>query len=259
MKQLKQIILVSLIKSFLRITHLLVMKNWAHIHNFPDLVQLIAACGGKEIRTHLLSGPPNATYLSPDYIVKYINIIYEHVILPLLESLRRGHFSFYSDETSDITSVEQFTIYATFDHHGLIKEHFIGIVPLSKLVVSFKIVRYAFMGTTNVNSGEKVGLKAYIEDAVPMCTICCTSHKLALCFKHIIKDFPSVIEVDVFLLNLWKFFKYRTLAMNVRRFTEILNPSFQSVQVPPVGLSMKGLVRLCLKVTSHYRSLSNIV
>ena len=84
-----------IIKSFFRITHLLVMKNWAHTHNFPDLVQLIAAC--KEIRPHLLSGPANATYLSPDYIVKYINIIYEHVILPLLESLRRGHFSFHSD------------------------------------------------------------------------------------------------------------------------------------------------------------------
>ena len=27
-----------IIKSFFRITHLLVMKNWAHTHNFPDLV-----------------------------------------------------------------------------------------------------------------------------------------------------------------------------------------------------------------------------
>ena len=42
----------------------------------------------------------------------------------------------------------------------------------------------------------------------------CNNHKLALCFKHLIPQFPSIIDTDAFLLNLWKFFKYRPIAKN---------------------------------------------
>ena len=49
-----------IIKSFFRITHLLIKKNWAHTINFKDTVELIADCGGKEVRTHLLNTQKNA-------------------------------------------------------------------------------------------------------------------------------------------------------------------------------------------------------
>ena len=34
----------------------------------------------------------------------------------------------------DITSVEQMAIYATFNHKGKISEHFVGIIPINKMV-----------------------------------------------------------------------------------------------------------------------------
>ena len=42
--------------------------------------------------------------------------------------------SFYMDETSDITSIEQLKIYALFLRNQSISEHFIGLIPIRKEV-----------------------------------------------------------------------------------------------------------------------------
>ena len=72
------------------------------------------------------------------------------------------------------------------------------------------------MDTTNVNSGEKNGLKRHLEHKVPLLKwIGCNNHKLALTFKHLIPPLQCVAEIDI-VLNLWKYFKYRRpLAMNI--------------------------------------------
>jgi hypothetical protein len=36
----------------------------------------------------------------------------------------------------------------------------------------------------------------------------CRNHKLALCVKHLIKDFPVLQELDSLLLGIWKLFHY---------------------------------------------------
>ena len=36
----------------------------------------------------------------------------------------------------------------------------------------------------------------------------CRCHRLALCFKHLINDFPSLNTVDSLLLGLWKTFHF---------------------------------------------------
>ena len=125
-----------ILKSFFRITWVLISKNWAHTHNFKTLADLVSACGGERVtvQAHLLTSPKNATFMSPDFLQKYIQIMDEHLKLPLLASLKCGPFTFFSDETQDTTSSEQLAIYATFEHAGKIKEHFIGILPVSKLV-----------------------------------------------------------------------------------------------------------------------------
>ena len=110
----------------------------------------------------------NAMYFSPLYISKYIDTLISSV------SLRSGKFALYNDETQDITSTEQMAIYATFKHNGTIGEHFVGIIPISKLVestlsaknilsalenylqsldISLANARFFCMDTTNVNSG----------------------------------------------------------------------------------------------------------
>ena len=105
-------------------------------------------------------------------------------------------------------SLEQMAVYATFEHNGVIAEHFVGIYPISKVVatllsttkimksleeyfqdqsVDLTRVRFAYMDTTNVNSGEQVGLKQYLKNIIPhLILVGCGNHKFALCFKHLL-------------------------------------------------------------------------
>ena len=53
---------------------------------------------------------------------------------PLLENMRSNLYSFYTDETSDVTSIEQLAIYATFLRNQCISEHFISLILISKEV-----------------------------------------------------------------------------------------------------------------------------
>ena len=95
------------IKCFFRVTFLLAKKHWAHTYNFNSLVDLIVKCGGKEVETHLLTGPKNTSYMSPLFIAKYISIINHYIEEPLLASLRANKYSLYNDKTQDITSVSK--------------------------------------------------------------------------------------------------------------------------------------------------------
>ena len=51
---------------------------------------------------------------------------------PLLENMRSNLYSFYRDETSDVTSIEQLAIYTTFLRNQSISEHFIGLIRISQ-------------------------------------------------------------------------------------------------------------------------------
>ena len=81
------------------------------------------------------------------------------------------------------------------------------------------------MDNTNVNSGSHGGLKRYILHKIRMALwVGCSNHKLALCFKHLFKEFPCVAEFDVMLLSLWKYFHYWPLAVNfLQEFAEAYN------------------------------------
>ena len=43
----------------------------------------------------------------------------------------------------------------------------------------------------------------------------CGNHKLAFCCTHLLNQYLSVFQTDVFFESLWRFFKYRPLAKNV--------------------------------------------
>ena len=105
----------------------------AHSHNFRDIKELVADCGTKEISSHLLTAPKNAKLLSPLYVSKYISMS-NYMKQQLLENMGSNLYSFYTNETSDVTSIEQLAIYATFLRNHSISEHFIGLIPISKEV-----------------------------------------------------------------------------------------------------------------------------
>ena len=81
-----------------------------------------------------MMSPKNALYMSPPYLQKYIQIIDVYLKIPLLASLKSGHFASFSNETQDITLIEQLAIYAAFENKGKIRKQFIGIFPLCQMV-----------------------------------------------------------------------------------------------------------------------------
>ena len=154
---------------------------------------------------------------------------------PLLENMQSNLYSFCTDEASDVISIEQLAIYATFLKNQSISKHFIDLIPISEEVgahlsavnimsalenffvkneINLQQALFVCMNTTNINSGEKNGLKKHLEHKVPLLNwIGYSNHKLALTFKHLIPSFQCVAEIDIFLLNLRKYFKYCPLAM----------------------------------------------
>ena len=162
---------------------------------------------------------------------------------------------FFIDETSDVTMTEQIAIYATFNNQGTIKKHCEGTIPISKLVgtelsapnimkalikffdeinIPLSQACFSCMVNMNVNSGSCGGLKRYILHEIPMALwVGCGNHKLALCFKHLLKEFPCVAEFDIALLSLCKYFHYWSQAVNfLQEFAEAYNKN-QALPVCP--------------------------
>ena len=119
---------------------------------------------------------------------------------------------------------EQMAIYTTFNYQETIKEHYVGTIPISKLVgtelsapnimkvlikffdeinVPITQARFFCMDNTNVNSGSRGSLRRYILHEIPMALwVGCGNHKLALCFNYLLKEFSFVAEFDIALLSM---------------------------------------------------------
>lgn len=120
---------------------------------------------------------------------------------PLDNMLKTCNFSFYIDDTTGITSTEQFTVCTVLLWQFSIR----ALIPVSKVLwsslsapnvmealeqffikrhISLWGAKFASMDTTNVNSGEKGGLKLYFEHRVPLLHwVGCNSHKVAFIFQ----------------------------------------------------------------------------
>ena len=188
-----------------------------HTHNFNNVVDLVAECGAKELQTHLLTASKNATYIHSDYVAKYIDIMNKYLKAPLFASLRTGKYALY-DQTQDISSIEQIAIRAAFQHRNCISEYYIRILSISELVgatsvlqtffgalnkylqemnISLSNGRFFCMDTTNVNSDKQSGLKQLLKHAAPLGNwVGYGNHKVALCFRHLLNNFPNVLSVD---------------------------------------------------------------
>ena len=82
----------------------------------------------------------------------------------------------------------------------------------------------------------------------------CHNHKLALCFKHLLKEFPCVAEFDIALLSLWKYFHYRPLAVNfLQEFAEVYNEN-QALPVCPSATRWTSHGRACKALYEDYRA-----
>ena len=259
----------------------MIRKNWEHSHNFRSVVELAADCGAKEISSHLLTALKNAKYLSPLYVSKYIETMSNYMKQPLLENMRSNLYSFYRDETSDVTSIEQLAIYTTFLRNQSISEHFIGLIPVSKEVgahlsavnfmsalenffvkndINLQQAYFVCIDTTNINSGAKNGLKRHLGHKVPLLKrIGCNNHKLALTFKHLIPSFQRVAEIDIFLLNLWKYFKYHSLAMNILGNTCEIYGDSPTIPICPSITQWQAHKHACERFHLHFENFLDVL
>ena len=115
--------------------------------------------------------------------------------------------------------------------------------------------RFVCMDTTNVNSGEKNGLKRYLEHKLSLLKwIGCNNHKLALTFKHLIPSFQWVAEIHIFLLNLWKYFKYRPLAINILGNTSEMYGDSPTVPICPSVTRWQAHERACETFHLHFEN-----
>ena len=248
----------------------------ARTHNFRDIKELVADCGTKEISSHLLTALKNAKYLSPLYVSKYIETMSNYMKQLLLENMGSNLYSFYTNETSDVTSIEQLPIYTTFLRNQSISKHFIGLIPISKEVgaylsavniilalanfflkndINLQQAYFVCMDTANVNSGKKNGLKRHLEYKVRLLKwIVCNSLKLGLTFKHLKPSFQCIAEIDIFLLNLRKYFKYCPLAMNIVGNTSEMYGGSPTVQICPSVTRWQAHERACETFHLHFEN-----
>ena len=121
--------------------------------------------------------------------------------------------------------------------------------------INLKQARVVCMDTTNVNSGEKNGLKRHLVHKVPLLKwIGCKNHKLALTFKHLIPSFHCVAEIDIFLLNLWKYVKYRSLAINILGNTSEMYGDSSTIPICPSVTRWQAHERACETFHLHSES-----
>lgn len=101
-------------------------------------MELISQCGGGELCNHLLSGPKNAQYMSPKHNSKFIEIMIDHIENLFRLTLLRS-----------MTSVEQMTVYRSFEDSGGVADHFLGIYSIKKVAgssfVSFNLIELVLL------------------------------------------------------------------------------------------------------------------
>ena len=119
------------IKSLNRCTHFLARNHIAHTTNFDKLVDLVVACGGESLKTFLETAGKKAQYTSKLAVVEFFDAIGTWVEETLLKRLRQApYYSIMADECTDVSIIEELSIYCHWIENGEATEHFIEIVPL---------------------------------------------------------------------------------------------------------------------------------
>ena len=90
-------------------------------------------CGGDDLKRFIESTGRDATYTSKDAVIEFVEAIGQWVEESLLKCLHQAPFySLMADECTDISTVEEVSIFCCWIEDGLPVEHFMEIVPLKK-------------------------------------------------------------------------------------------------------------------------------
>ena len=142
-----------------------------------------------------------------------------------------GDFTVLSDECTDEGESSQMSVYVRFVDAQTHKpaERFLGMVRLTTFKeaanlhdvimgllaskgLDITLIRFCGMDRTNAISSERKGLQRRIRHTSPHSIyINCNNHRLALCLKHMIPRYHTLIKLDGMLLSIWKLFNYSSI------------------------------------------------
>ena len=214
------------ITALLRCTHFLTLHHIPHTTNFDELVDLIVSCGGQHLQVFLESAGKNAVYTSKDSVVQFVEALGQWVEESLLKRLHQAPFySLMADECTDITTVEELSIYCRWVEDGLPVEHFLDIIPLTKVnaktiyttlvdvlrakdIPLSKLVGMGFDGAATF-SGKRNGVQSLLKKNSPHALyVHCHCHLLQLACVQAANHTPGIKHVYTTLTTLWKYFHY---------------------------------------------------
>lgn len=133
---------------------------------------------------------------------------------------KASYYSIMADECTDITTIEELSVFCRWEEDGVPEEHFLEIIPLrntdaesihSALIQCLKqnklqVKRIVGMGASTF-SGCKTGVQARVKKLAPHALfVHCHCHLLQLACVQAANSIQGIKHVYVTLTALWKFF-----------------------------------------------------
>ena len=174
----------AVVKALIRCTHFLACQHFAHSTKLEKLVSLVVACGGKDLKSFLETPGKNAMYTSRIAVTQFIEALGTWVEESLLKRLHQAPFySIMADECTDVTTVEELSLFCRWIENGEPTEHFIDLSPMkrtdaetiysalveclkSKNIQFSNLIGMGFDGAA-IFSGKKSGIQARIKKHSP--------------------------------------------------------------------------------------------
>ena len=121
------------VKALIHCPHFLALQDIAHITNFEKLVNLVVACGGEDLKTLLESDFKNPMYTSRIAVTEFIEALGTWVEKSLLKHLHQAPFySIMADECTDVSTVEELSLFCRWIENGEPTERFIHLLPMKR-------------------------------------------------------------------------------------------------------------------------------
>ena len=185
------------VKALIHCPHFIAHQHIAHSTIFDKLVNLVVV-GGEDLKTFLESAGKNAMYTPRIAVTEFIEALGTWVEECLLKHLHQAPFySIMADECTDVSTVEELSLFCQWIENGEPTEHFIDLLPMkrtdaesiySALVECLKVRTYQLSNLIGMGfngaatfSGKKSGIQARMKKHSPHdLFVHCHCHQLQL-------------------------------------------------------------------------------
>ena len=213
------------LKCLILLTLFLTNEHVAHsTSKFEKLVDVVVRCGSQHLKQILETAPRNAVYTSRVAVVEFIESLGTWVEESILKRLKNASmYSLMVDECTDVSTVEEWSVFYRWKEDGVPVECFLEIIPLKKadaetiystLIECLKrknlqvgrIVGLGFDGAATI-SGRRTGVQARIKKHTPHALLVhCHCHLLQLACVQAANNTPGIAHVYKALTTLWNTF-----------------------------------------------------